>query len=353
MSEIQQLYNTGDLSFVANIGPLAEPTSRAQYDAGSVALPLGLFSHSDQISVWQTAAAGARVATGFGGRVADLLEAGNNNGPVSMNISVAGTNLFQTGVGAAGYAVDAQEGVRALAGYGENETDLFTTAVDSVLNATYDDPFRATYAGELRRAIDSGAELNAALSAAPELISTFSPDGLSQALGRIAQIISVREQLGVSRQTFFVSVGGWDHHDEVLNNQARMLPGISRGLAEFHAALSEMSLLDSVTTFTISDFGRTLTSNGRGSDHGWGGNNLVMGGSVNGGQIFGQYPEMALGTELDLGRGRFLPTTSTDEFYADLTLWFGVAPDALGLVLPNVSRFYDPLSAPPPLGLFT
>ena len=129
-----------------------------------------------------------------------------------------------------------------------------------------------------------------------------------------------------------------------------MLPGISQGLSELHAALTEMGILDGVTTFTISDFGRTLTSNGRGSDHGWGGHNLVMGGAVNGGQIYGQYPDLTPGTDLDLGRGRFLPTTSIDEFYAELALWFGVSSSDLDQVLPNIGRFYAPTSSPPPLG---
>lgn len=352
MPEVQGLFDSGELAFVANIGPLAEPTSRAAFDAGTARLPLGLFSHSDQIAVWQTTAAGERIATGFGGRVADLLQPRFNRGPVSMNISVAGTNLFQTGVTATGYAVDPQEGIRTVAGYDDPENAAFINTLDRLLAHGYDDPFRTTYAAQLRDAIDSGIELNAALDAAPALQAPFTDGGLSSALSQVARIIAARDLLGVQRQTFFVTIGGWDHHDEVLDNQARMLPGISRGLAEFNTALNEMGVNNQVTTFTISDFGRTLTSNGRGSDHGWGGNNLVMGGALNGGQIFGDYPDLNLGTDLDLGRGRFLPTTSTDVFYADLALWFGVAPGELQQVLPNINRFYDAQSSPPPLGLF-
>lgn len=350
MPEVQSLFDGGDLAFVANIGPLAEPTTRAAYDTETVRLPLGLFSHSDQIAVWQTAAAGQRVATGFGGRLADLVEPQVQTGPVSMNISVAGTNLFQTGAQAIGYAVDAREGVRTIGGYGEGESEIFTTALDALLAQNYSNPFRQAYANNLRGAIDSGAALQGALSNAVDFGDLFGNGPLSTALAQIARLISIRDILGVSRQTFFVTVGGWDHHDEVLENQAAMLPGISQGLSEFHAALTAMGVLQDVVTFSISDFGRTLTSNGRGSDHGWGGNNLVMGGGLAGGRVYGEYPEMALGTELDLGRGRFLPTTSVDEFYAELGLWYGVQPGELDLVLPNIGRFYDVSGAAPPIG---
>ena len=163
-------------------------------------------------------------------------------------------------------------------------------------------------------------------------------------------MITARGALGACRQTFFVQVGGWDHHDEVLDNQAAMLPAISRGLAEFRDALVELGVYPDVTTFTISDFGRTLTSNGKGSDHGWGGHQLVMGGSVSGGQILGTYPLLSAASPLDVGRGVYVPTTATDEYFAELALWFGVSAGDLELVLPNVGTFYDPASGAPPLG---
>jgi len=352
MVEVQQLYDAGNLGFVANIGPLVQPTSRSQYDAGTVSLPLGLFSHSDQIAVWQTAAAGSRINTGFGGRLADLVGSQVPAGPVSMNISVSGTNLFQTGDQVASYTIDVNDGVRTLAGYDEPDNEVFSRAVDALVAADYPDPFRRTYADQLRRAISTSANLESILSTAPASTVDFSAGELSRALQQVAQLISVREQLGVTRQTFFITIGGWDHHDEVINNQARMLPDISRGLGEFYAATDELGLAENIVTFTISDFGRTLTSNGRGSDHGWGGHNLVMGAGVAGGTVFGQYPDLRLGSELDLGRGRFLPTTSVDEFYAELALWFGVSPDQLSRILPNIESFYSPSTMAPPLGLF-
>jgi uncharacterized protein (DUF1501 family) len=184
----------------------------------------------------------------------------------------------------------------------------------------------------------------------PPLATRFSDTSLSRKFRMIALTIAAREALCVRRQTFFVEFGGWDHHDEVILKQAAMLPVLSRALDEFHGALTELGVADLVTTFTASDFGRTLTSNGRGSDHAWGGNHLVLGGGVAGGDIYGRFPGLYLGNPLDTGRGRLIPTTSVDEYFAELALWFGVSTADLPLVLPNVGRFWTPGSASPPLG---
>ncbi|MGE0621986.1 MAG: DUF1501 domain-containing protein [Pseudomonadales bacterium] len=352
LAEVQDLFALGDLAFVANVGPLAEPTDRAGYDAGTLRLPLGLFSHADQIAQWQTSVPDRRIATGVAGRMADVLQPSLPSGPVSMNISLSGTNVFQTGTTVSSYSLDATEGARQVAGYDSNDegSALFTSAVDALLAADYADPFRRTYAASLRDAIDAAGEVQIALDTAPTLGTMFSGSGLSEALAQIARLISVGDRLNVTRQTFFITFGGWDHHDDVLPQQAAMLPVVSRGLAEFHAALTELGVSDRVTTFTISDFGRTLTSNGKGSDHGWGGHSLVMGAAVAGGDVFGVYPDIDPGNPLDVGRGRYIPTTSVDEFYAELALWFGVAAADLGLVLPNIGRFYAPGSGTAPLG---
>ena len=167
----------------------------------------------------------------------------------------------------------------------------------------------------------------------------------------VAQTIAARDTLGLCRQTFFVGFGGWDHHDEVVLNQEQMIPVVSRALSEFYSALVELGVENDVTTFTASDFGRTLTSNGRGSDHAWGGNHIIMGGAVRGGDIYGSYPSLYEGNSLDTGRGRLIPTTSVDEYFAELALWFGVPRQDLELVLPNIRRFYDPGSSAPPLGV--
>jgi len=178
------------------------------------------------------------------------------------------------------------------------------------------------------------------------------PEPFSASLRQIARIIGACAAFGAGRQTCFVQVGGWDHHDEVLNNQARMLPAISRGLMEFRNALVELGVFDAVTTFTTSDFGRTLTSNGKGSDHGWGGHHLIMGGAVGGGRILGTYPTLAASSPLDTGRGVYIPTTPVDVYFAELALWLGVSVADLDVVLPNVRRFYSPETDPLPLAIF-
>jgi uncharacterized protein (DUF1501 family) len=346
----RSLFDQGDLAWVANVGTLVEPTDKAAVDAGTAQLPLGLFSHADQIAQWQTSVPDRRTVTGIAGRIADILSTTVPAAPISMNISLSGANVFQTGTAVHEYSLDATDGVRLVAGYGDANGALLTNAVDALLAAPYGDAFRRSYAAKLRGAIDAGAAFKAALDAAPTPTTTFSSGYLSQALAQIARVISVRDALGATRQTFFVTVGGWDHHDDVLNNQAQMLPGVGAGLAEFQQELTMHGVADKVTTFTISDFGRTLTSNGKGSDHGWGGHQLVMGGAVAGGAVYGAYPDVAPGNDLDVGRGRYIPTTSVDAFYAELALWFGIAPSDLELVVPNIRRFYTPGSLAKPVG---
>lgn len=354
MSRLANLVNSGDAALVANVGTLLEPFDRQAVEEGSAALPVGLFSHADQIAQWQTATPDQRSSIGWGGRMGDLMQSANLSNGISMNISLSGTNVFQSGDQITEFSINsAGDGAISLNGYNE-DTDFGrfrTPALDSLLAVSREHPFRREYASRLRTAVDGNTAFIGAMQDAPVLNTAFSANPLSQSLRQIARVVGIRDALGASRQTFFVTVGGWDHHDEVLNNQANMLPMVSDALGEFRDALMELGVFDNVTTFTISDFGRTLTSNGRGSDHGWGGHHIVMGGGVNGGQLFGDYPVLAQGASLDVGRGIYAPTLSTDEYFADLALWFGVAEADLAGVLPNVRRFV-PTGSGAPLGLF-
>ncbi len=353
MPEMHGLFAAGDVAMIANVGTLVEPFDAVAVAAGSARLPLGLFSHADQINQWQTAVPGTRIARGWGGRIADLMDGINLQNGVSMSISLSGSNVFQSGNMTGEYAIDAGgDGATGISSYGDGTPyGTFKKAMlDGILAVPQENIFRREYARRFRAAIDTQAVFTEAMQSAPTLQTPFSDGSFSQSLRQIARVISVRAALGASRQTFFVTVGGWDHHDEVLENQAAMLPAISKGLAEFRDALAELVVLDAVTTFTTSDFGRTLTSNGKGSDHGWGGHHVVMGGSVNGGQIYGTYPELSSSSPLDVGRGVYAPTTAVDQYFAELALWFGVPPSDLGIVLPNVGTFYAPGSATPPMG---
>ncbi|MCG8462665.1 MAG: DUF1501 domain-containing protein, partial [Holophagales bacterium] len=350
MPEVQQLFDAGQLAFVANVGSLVEPTTKPDILSGIAKLPLGLYSHSDQIMHWQTSLPDQRASLGWAGRTADLLRASNSDNTVSMNISLAGTNVFQTGTQVVSYAIQpAGNGSIGPTGYnGTSPLDqLRTAAINSLLDQHYQNLFMDTFAKSKRSAIDAHLLFSSAVGMVPPLTTSFSDNPVSQSFQMIARTIAARQTLGVRRQTFFLLFGGWDHHDEVLNAQAAMLPVVSKALGEFHAALTEIGALDDVVTFTASDFARTLTSNGQGSDHAWGGNHMVMGGPVMGGDIYGSYPQLFADNDLDTGRGRLLPTASCDEYFADLALWLGVAPSDLATVLPNVERFYSPGSTPP------
>ena len=320
MPELQSLYSNGDAALLANVGTLLAPVDALAVESGTAELPLGLFSHSDQIAQWQTALPQSRSAVGWGGRLADLLQPPDPLGGISMNISLSGSNVFQSGNRISEYSISAEgNGAAGINAY-DNGTpfgDFRKRMIDELLAVPQQQQFRREYANRLRRSIAAQEVFVSAIDTAPTLTTSFSDNGFSAALRQIARVIGSADALGVNRQTFFITVGGWDHHDEVLENQAAMLPMISAGLKEFRDALIELGVFNQVTTFTTSDFGRTLTSNGKGSDHGWGGHHVILGGAVNGGRIYGDYPLLSAASPLDVGRGVYVPTTATDLYFAE------------------------------------
>lgn len=353
MPEVRNLFESGRVAFLANVGTLVERITKSQYENGSVPIPLGLYSHSDQIQQWQTSVPDHAGAIGWAGRMADLLAPVNQNQNISMNITLSGSNIWQIGIQTTEYAID-HNGSIGLAGVDSpwNNDPVRGAAIDSMLDLQYKHLFEQTFVRKTRDAIEAHHQFSAAINAAPPITTPFPPDSwLATRLRMVARTIAARSLLNVRRQTFFVMEGGWDHHDEVINNQQLMLADVSAALGAFQAAMAELGVENDVTLFTASDFGRTLTSNGAGSDHGWGGNQLIMGGAVNGRRIFGQYPELFEDNPLDTGRGRLIPTTSVDEYFADLALWFGVDKSNLPLVLPNIQRFYSLSGSAPPIGI--
>jgi len=353
MPEVQSLFNNDKLAFVSNVGTLIEPITKTQYQNGSKPVPVGLLSHADQIQQWQTSIPQTRSSKGWGGRMADILKAGNGNQNISMNISLSGTNIFQVGNNSAEYAIRASAGgsVGISAYDGTSVLDqALKKGAESLLAQQYQDIFKSTFTNKITDSQANHVEFSAAIEQAPVLSTSFSENAVSANMELIAKTIAVRDVLNVKRQTFFITIGGWDHHDEVLNNQVAMLSVVSKALSEFQTAMEELNLADCVTTFTCSDFGRTLTSNGNGSDHAWGGNVMVMGGSVNGGQVYGNYPSLALNSNDDVGGAILLPTISTDEYFAELSKWFGVSNGDLDYVLPNIGNFYDPTIGSMPIG---
>lgn len=349
MPELRDLYNSGDVSFVANVGTLVRPTTKSDYQ-NKIALPSGLFSHSDQQIHWQTSVPQVKGASpgGWGGRTADLLMSLNENSQVSMNISLSGVNIFQTGDEAFAY-ISGLNGGTEMVNYDQN---YFKGAVDQLLAQEYQNLFTRTFAQNNRRFIDSSILFNEAIEPI-EILTPTPPTRLAERFKIVARSIKAHSALNHNRQTFFVRAGGWDHHSEVMDAQTVMLAEVSQAVKFFNDAMEEIGMKDKVVLFTASDFGRTLTSNGVGSDHAWGGNHFVLGGPVNGGRIFGQYPSLVLGSSLLLNRGRIIPTTSVDEYGSELARWFGVSSGEMETVFPNIKNFYDPALITHPLGFLS
>jgi uncharacterized protein (DUF1501 family) len=353
LENCQQLFNSGKMAFVTNVGSLIEHVNRQQVWNGSGRIPLGLFSHSDQIMHWQTAIPQDRVAAGWVGKMADMLKDSNGNQNISMNLSLSGTNLLQTGNESVEYTLDRQHGSVGIRSYDQwpDFFDRHMGAVNNMIDATYLDPFEQSYKEVIRISREGHEQIQDALSGLQVFNTQFSDNWVSESFEMIAKMIAVRSQLDMTRQVFFIDFSGWDHHDELLQNHEDMLGILDNALFEFNSALEELDVDDQVTTFGLSEFARTLTSNGNGTDHGWGSNVFVMGGAVNGGNIYGEYPDLRLGqiNPLELGGGVLIPTTSADEYFAEIAMWFGVPDSELEFLFPNIDNFYN-IGSGNPLG---
>tara|TARA_R110002049_G_scaffold4601_5_gene32143 strand:+ start:209782 stop:211509 length:1728 start_codon:yes stop_codon:yes gene_type:complete len=380
---IAGLYREGNLAFVANVGSLPYPITRAQYNSnefqnGKPARPLGLFSHSDLQRHWQTSVPQSRAqVNGWGGRLADCFQATNGEATVSMNMSINGVNIFQTGTDVVPYTVG--QGATATGMNGANtlndyplgtqtsyEDRAFNTLTDGILGQTYSDlvaeSFRSQNQGSIQAALDFNAATNSIELTTPFEYGGGGESDLGRRLRQVARIIgcsnpssaqyNAATSLNQTRQVFFVQEGGWDHHANMITSMDGKIHEVSKALTSFYRALEELGVADDVVTFTASDFGRTLRTNGIGSDHAWGGNHIIMGGGMGtkgtGGKIYGKYPtNLALPTDpvvgnLDVGQRRLIPTTAVDEFAAEMARWYGIDDQAdLSVVLPNIGEFYN------------
>jgi uncharacterized protein (DUF1501 family) len=351
MTHAASMFEQEDLAFIANVGTLVEPIANyTEYRSGNKKRPLGLFSHSDQIEQWQTSLPDTRNAIGWGGRMADLLNATNSNNGISMNISLSGRNVFQSGRNVLEYSISSRgngtTGIEAIrTGDAGMLNRLRNRAVDSLMADIYGNVFKETFANLTTNTISSQKIFDAAMEQVGTFPNIFANDDhyLSQNLRMMARVISAAQSLDQKRQIFFTTFGGWDHHNEVINAQNVMLGVVSKAINQFYQALDETdpNLRNNVTLFTISDFARTLTSNGNGSDHAWGGNMMVAGGAVKGKKIYGTYPDLDLENDLIVSRrGNLIPTTAADQVFAELARWFGVSETDLNdYVLPNFKRF--------------
>lgn len=341
MSSLQSLFEQGSAAFITNVGPLVEPTSKDQFFNRSVALPPQLFSHNDQQDQWQSLKGSATSNTGWAGRIADLIRINVANQQMATNASLFGSNLFQSADETIAYVMG-PTGPLQFEGFSQNPASILfeqRNAFTRVVDAEYASIYERGFAEIQRRAIDAADTLTAAIESAPTLNTIFPMSQLATQLSTVARLIAVRDRLQMQRQIFFVAAGGFDSHDNQNQDQPGLLADISESIAAFYRATDELGVAESVTTFTQSDFGRTLTSNGDGTDHAWGGNQLVLGAGVRGQEIYGTYPLLQIGGNDDVGGGRMIPTTSADQLAATLAKWFGIPDIDLDIVAPNIDKF--------------
>lgn len=374
--ELKTLFGEGKLAALFNVGTLVYPMTRAQYTANSVKRPPQLFSHSDQVTQWQTSIPDQQPLTGWGGRCADLMNAANTNNTISLSVSIAGANTFEIGNVVSQYAVSTS-GAISLAGVSGNRL----AALTNILGLPYANLQAGAYADVASHSINTGSLLNNAITATtnanfwttPFPGNVIVPNGgtvnnstLSAQLKMVARLIEAGYHsaaaggFGMRRQIFFCQVGGYDLHSNqtsyttgspnnvLIGAHANLLAEVSQSMFAFQRAMEQLNLANKVTAFTASDFGRTFPCNGQGSDHGWGSHHLIMGGdgsltgSVKGGKTYGTFPTLTINGPDDTSTGRWIPTTATDQYFATLATWFGVDAANLSTVFPNLNRFATP-----------
>jgi uncharacterized protein (DUF1501 family) len=353
LTGVQNLFNAGRAAIIANTGTLVAPTTKAQIQANSVPLPASLYSHFDQTAAWQaiTASGGSAVHTGWGGAMADLIASMNTNSAFTC-ISTSGIALFLSGL--TSYQLNVTSaGPIPISGLTQ---PLFgqqagSNALASILTASEANLFAKEYEVVVNRSTAAQATLATSMLSAgvggvpnpPQYLDPITKqltnNSFATSMQTVARIIGGRSGLGVTRQIFYVTLGGFDTHDNQAPQIARLLTQLGSGLEYFDAVMTTAGMNDQVTTFTASDFGRTLTANSDGTDHGWGSHHIVTGGAVQGQDMYGQYPVIGSNQANDMGAGRLIPTTSVEQYAGTLARWFGLSDSQVKEVFPNFANF--------------
>lgn len=368
MPQLQTLFDAGKLAFVRNVGVLTEPLTRSEFRSNKKKKPPQLFSHNDQVMQWQTSLPDLISRTGWGGRLMDRVrldfaQQSISPGQISMSVSIAGTNTWEVGEVVNQFKISTS-GASTFQAYSGTSNATRRTLMDQLLrdpsqggdpalNAARTNLGMLDFRNINERSLLNGSALTSGLASLPAPVTTAinaafagNNTGLAQQLKMIARIIAARNTMGMRRQIFFCSIGGFDTHGLQPAAHAGLLSEVSRSIKAFYDATADpdVNVADKVTTFTAADFGRTFRTNGQGTDHAWGNNHVVVGGAVNGGKLYGSFPNFQLGgpSDTDSGTGatgRWIPTTSVDEYSACLARWFGVEESALDTIFPNLRRF--------------
>ena len=341
LPEVQGLFTNGKLAFLANVGPLTEPVTRAQYLANSLPVPANLFSHADQQQQWQTLELDGFYKTGWAGRIADNLGGLNSSSAYPPITSVAGSAIFCTGQQTSPYAIIPGT-TPGLSGFDSSASATARLqALQQLLTFDTGVSLIQSASSITSNSLADSKTLSGALASATPLATVFPATGLGGQLKQVAQLLSVRSALSLNRQVFFCSLGGFDTHSNQIATQQTLFSQLSPALNAFYNATVELNLAQQVTSFTMSDFSRTYqpASDG-GSDHAWGSVQMIMGGAVDGGNIYGTLPVFAPGGPSDVGsNGRWIPTTAIDQYGATLAQWFGVPAGDFAAIFPNLANF--------------
>lgn len=355
LPELATLYGLGKVAVVCNVGPLVQPTTRATYQSGAARRPYQLFSHSDQVEIWQSGRADTRTQTGWGGRAADRIVSLNPPSGFPIVTSMAGTAVFGQGLSTRPLGMNANgplNQVLVLNGFNASpearwrrDSFEFLRTIDRT----------ATLVAAASDGTQQAIEIMNSLSVDPTLTTVFPNTGIAQQLRQIAKVMKLNQTapaLNLRRQIFFATIGGFDTHQNELANHTQLYQQLSQAMNAFYNATVELGVQNGVTAFLLSDFGRTLEPSGSGAgsvgtDHGWGSHVFVMGGSVKGGNFYGAptsngtvFPTLQLNGPDDADdRGRFVPSVSVDQYGATLANWFGVAPADMPSVFPNIGNF--------------